>query len=239
MDFKGHFSLTGGGYCHPLTVLDDHSRFLLGLKACSNETQDIVKHHLISLFREYGLPDRMLMDNGAPWGHDGRIPSTKLSTWLIRLDIDISHSRPYHPQTVGKDERLHRSLKDELLSRCTLEDLSHCQVAFDQWRQIYNYERPHEALDLNPPAIYYVASPRPFPEQLPPVVYDVGEIVRKVGTSGRISFHKRRFRVGKALSGESVALRPTETDGDFDVYFCRQKVAQISLRGHNDPEANV
>lgn len=239
MDFKGHFALAGGGYCHPLTVLDDHSRFLLCLRACPNEKRDIVQRHLISIFRQYGLPKRMLMDNGPPWGHDGRIPSTKLSAWLIRLGIVISHPRPYHPQTLGKDERLHRSLKDELLSQCSLEDLSHCQVAFDRWQQIYNHERPHEALDLNPPAIYYVPSPRPFPEQMPPVVYDVGDIVRKVGTTGRISFHQRRFRVGKALSRETVALRPTETDGDFDVYFCHQKVAQISLRVHNDPEANV
>ena len=239
MDFKGYFSLTAGGYCHPLTVLDDHSRFLLGLRACPNERRDTVKRHLISLFREYGLPERMLMDNGSPWGYDGRIPCTRLSAWLIRLGIVVSHPRPYHPQTLGKDERLHRSLKDELLSRCPLEDLSHCQVAFDRWKQIYNHERPHEALELNPPANYYLPSPRPFPEQLPPVVYDVGDIVRKVGSTGRISFHNRRFYVGKSLSREAVALRPAETDGDFDVYFCHKKVAQISLRVHNDLETDV
>ena len=239
MDFKGYFALTAGGYCHPLTVLDDHSRFLLGLRACPNETHDTVKSHLTSLLRQYGLPERMLMDNGSPWGYDGRTPFTRFSAWLIRLEIAISHSRPYHPQTLGKDERLHRSLKAELLSRCSLENLDQCQVAFDRWQRIYNCERPHEALDLNPPASRYKPSPRPFPEQLPPVLYDVGDIVRKVDIAGKISFRNRPFRVGKAFRRETVALRPAEADGDFDIYFCHQKVAQISLRVDNVPESNV
>jgi hypothetical protein len=179
------------------------------------------------------------MDNGSPWGYDGRTPFTRFSAWLIRLEIAISHSRPYHPQTLGKDERLHRSLKAELLSRCSLENLDLCQVAFDRWQRIYNCERPHEALDLNPPASRYKPSPRPFPEQLPPVLYDVGDIVRKVDIAGKISFRNRPFRVGKAFRRETVALRPAETDGDFDIYFCHQKVAQISLRVDNVPESNV
>jgi transposase InsO family protein len=234
MDFKGYFSLTAGGYCHPLTVLDDHSRFLLGLRACSDERQGTVKGHLTSLFRQYGLPERMLMDNGSPWGHDGRVPFTQFSTWLIRLQIAISHPRPYHPQTLGKDERLHRSLKDEVLSQGSLEDLDQCQVAFDRWQQVYNYERPHEALGLDCPVSRYEPSPRPFPEQLPPVLYDTSDIVRKVDATGKIYFRNRTFYLSKAFRSEAVALRPTETDGDFDIYFCHQKVAQISLRVHND-----
>ncbi len=234
MDFKGYFSLTAGGYCHPLTVLDDHSRFLLGLRACSNERQGTVKSHLTSLFRQYGLPERMLMDNGPPWGHDGRVPFTQFSTWLMRLEIAISHPRPYHPQTLGKDERLHRSLKDEVLSQGSLEDLDQCQVAFDRWQQVYNYERPHEALGLDCPVSRYEPSPRAFPEQLPPVLYDASDIVRKVDATGKICFRNRTFYLSKAFRGEVVALRPTETDGDFDLYFCHQKVAQISLRVHND-----
>jgi transposase InsO family protein len=234
MDFKGYFSLDAGGYCHPLTVLDDHSRFLLGLRACSNERQGTVKSHLTSLFRQYGLPERMLMDNGPPWGHDGRVPFTQFSTWLMRLEIAISHPRPYHPQTLGKDERLHRSLKDEVLSQGSLENLDQCQVAFDRWQQIYNYERPHEALGLDSPASRYEPSTRPFPEQLPPVMYDTSDIVRKVDTTGKIYFRNQTFYLSKAFRGEAVALRPTETDGDFDIYFCNQKVAQITLRVHND-----
>ena len=233
MDFKGYFALTAGGYCHPLSVLDDHSRFLLGLKACPNETRQTVQAQLIGIFRCYGLPERMLMDNGSPWGDDRDSPHTVLTAWLIRLGIGISHGHPYHPQTQGKDERLHRTLQAELLSRLAFPDLPECQLQFDGWRDCYNFERPHEALALQPPASRYQASPRPFPEVLPPVLYTVGDIVRKVDQTGRISFRNRTFRVGKAFRHNPVALRPAQQDGDFEVFFCHLKVAQISLREDN------
>jgi transposase InsO family protein len=233
MDFKGYFAVEEGGYCHPLSVLDDHSRFLLGLKACPNETRQTVQEQLSGIFRCYGLPERMLMDNGSPWGVDRDSPHTILTAWLIRLGIQISHGRPYHPQTQGKDERLHRTLKDELLSRHTLINLPDCQLHFDRWRDIYNYERPHEALDMQPPVSRYQVSPRPFPEVLPPILYDTGDIVRKVDQTGKIYFHNRSFRVGKAFRYNPVALRPAQKDGDYDVIYCHLKVAQISLREDN------
>jgi transposase InsO family protein len=233
MDFKGYFALEEGGYCHPLTVLDDHSRFLLGLKACPNETSQTVQEQLSGIFRCYGLPERMLMDNGSPWGDDVDSPNTILTAWLIRLGVQISHGHPYHPQTQGKDERLHRTLIDELLSRYTLTSLPHCQVHFDQWRDVYNYERPHEALDMQSPISRYQPSSRPFPEVLPPILYDTGDIIRKVDDSGKISFRNRSFRVGKAFRYNPVALRPSQRDGDYDVIYCYQKVAQISLREDN------
>lgn len=233
MDFKGYFAIEEGGYCHPLSVLDDHSRFLLGLKACPNETRQTVQEQLSSIFRSYGLPERMLMDNGSPWGDDRDSPHTILTAWLIRLGIQISHGRPYHPQTQGKDERLHRTLKDELLSRHTMVNLPQCQWHFDRWRDIYNYERPHEALDMQPPVSRYQASLRPFPEVLPPILYDTDDIVRKVDQTGKIYFHNRYFRVGKAFRYNPVALRPANEDGNYDVFFCNLKVAQISLREDN------
>ncbi len=229
MDFKGYFALQEGGYCHPLTVLDDHSRFLVGLKACPNETHKTVQDQLSGIFRCYGLPERMLMDNGAPWGDDIDSPNTILTTWLIRLGVQISHGHPYHPQTQGKDERLHRTLKDELLSRYALADLPQCQVHFDRWRDVYNYERPHEALDMLSPISRYQPSSRPFPEALPPILYECGDIIRKVDEAGKISFHNHSFRVGKAFRFNPVALRPSQRDGDYDVLFCQHKVAKISL----------
>src|SRR5699024_3964561 len=119
MDFKGHFALQSGGRCHPLTVLDDHSRFNVVLAACANERTETVKAHLTTAFRRYGLPARMSMDNGAPWGQDFEHTLTPLVVWLLRLGVAVSHSRPYHPQTQGKDERFHKTLKAELLSACT------------------------------------------------------------------------------------------------------------------------
>jgi hypothetical protein len=173
------------------------------------------------------------MDNGSPWGDDIHTPNTILTAWLIRLGVQILHGRPYHPQTQGKAERFHRTLQAELLSRTSLANLSECQIRFDHWRDSYNYERPHEALEMNPPGARYQPSSRPFPEILPPILYDTGDIVRKVDQGGKIYFRSHAFRVGKAFRYNPVALRPTQVDGDYDVYYCHQRVAQISLREDN------
>src|SRR3984957_9079388 len=103
MDYKGHFPSLNGARCHPLTVLDDHSRFSLVLKACADQREQTVRAVLTEAFRRYGLPAAMLMDNGSPWGAAGAEPFTAFSLWLIRLGIRVTHGRPYHPQTQGKD----------------------------------------------------------------------------------------------------------------------------------------
>jgi transposase InsO family protein len=233
MDFKGFFALQAGGYCHPLTVIDDHSRFLVGLKACPNETYPTVQSQLTAIFEQYGLPERILMDNGSPWGDDRDSPYTILTTWLFRLGVAITHGRPYHPQTQGKDERLNRTLLDEVISRYEMVSLVDCQARFDEWRDIYNYLRPHDALQLDTPGSHYQPSPRPFPSVLPPVTYEPDDILRKVDVCGKITFHNHCFRVGKAFRHQPVAVRPTDTDGIFQVFFCQQKIAQISLLQDN------
>lgn len=233
MDFKGYFLMGGGGYCHPLTILDDHSRFLLGLQACPNQTQKTVQEQLTAVFRHFGLPERMLMDNGRPWGFDAENPHTRFTAWLLRLGIQVSHGRPYHPQTQGKDERLHRTLQAELLGQQPLSDLQECQTRFDQWRDVYNFERPHESLQMQPPIRRYQPSPTPFPETLPPISYDPSDIVRKVDDVGKIYFKGREFRISKAFCHSPVALRPALQEEKYDVFFCSQKVAQINLHEDN------
>jgi len=229
MDFKGHIPISSGGRCHPLTVLDDHSRFSLGVKACRDERSQTVQDQVASIFGHYGMPDTMLVDNGPPWGSDFDHPFTVLTVWLIQLGVSVVHSRPYHPQTLGKLERFHRSLKAELLQGRTYTDLAHCQSSFDRWRDFYNLERPHHALGLDTPASRYSMSPRPFPEALPALQYDIDDQVRRVDINGRISFRGRPFRVGKAFKGKHVALRPTTTDGVWVVFFSLQPVANINL----------
>ena len=123
MDFKGHVALHAGRL-HPLTVLDDHSRFAVVLAACANERTETVRQQLIVAFRRYGLPERLITDNGSPWGDGPGSPFTPLGVWLIEHGIRISHSRPYHPQTMGKDERFHRSLKAEVLCGPPFTDLA-------------------------------------------------------------------------------------------------------------------
>ena len=131
MDFKGHFPMSRGGRCHPLTVLDDHSRFSLGVRACRDERGQTVQEHLTSIFRHYGMPYTILVDNGSPWGSDLDHPFTPLTVWMIQLGIRVIHSSPYHPQTLGKLERFHRSLKAELLEATSFTDIDHCQSCFD------------------------------------------------------------------------------------------------------------
>jgi transposase InsO family protein len=234
MDFKGYFAMSAGGYCHPLTVIDDHSRFLVGLKACPNQTSETVKTQLTAIFQRFGLPERMLMDNGSAWGFDQESRHTTLTAWLIRLGVAISHGRPYHPQTQGKDERLNRTLLDEVIKQSSFSNLRESQDAFDDWWQIYNYIRPHEALQLLTPSTRYLSSPRSFPAVLPPVTYDADDIIRKVDIVGKIYFHGRTFRISSAFRHQPVALRPTDPDGTFNVFFCTQKVAQISLCEDNE-----
>ena len=229
MDFKGSVDLRDGGICHPLSLLDDNSRYLLGLEACPNETQSTVQDRLTQVFRRFGLPQAILMDNAAIWGRDSDHRYTSLVVWLIRLGIRVLHGRPYHPQTQGKVERLHRTLQTELIGRYSWNSLSECQSAFDAWRTQYNYERPHEALELQPPAAHYQPSPRIFPEVLHAVTYDHTDIVRKVDSNGDISFHNRAFHIGKAFQKQLVALRDTDRDGEFQVFFCHQALATLNL----------
>lgn len=229
MDFKGYFAIVTGR-CHPLTVLDDHSRFCVGLKACGNETTATVKRQLESIFRQYGLPKAILCDNGGPWGCGyPELQLTELSVWLIRLGIHLQHGRPAHPQTQGKEERFHRTLKVELLQGQSFYDLDDCQKHFDPWRDRYNLVRPHEALNLDTPVQHYFPSQRLFPEVLPPVEYNLDEIVRKVQSNGVIYYHNQEYSVSKGLIGQYVALRPTSIAPLFDVYFCACKVRQIDL----------
>jgi transposase InsO family protein len=229
MDFKGHFEMANGALCHPLTVIDDHSRFLVGLRACHAERSGKVKNQLESIFEQYGLPERMLMDNGSAWqGYH-----TGLTFWLVRLGIQVVHGRPYHPQTQGKDERLHRTLKAELLRHQDFLDLKDCQEKFNVWRDSYNYQRPHQALNMLTPATRYQPSLRIYTGQLPPIEYEPGDILRKTDVYGRVQFHARRFHIGKAFRRSQVALRPTEMEGVYNVYFFRQRIAQISLLTDN------
>jgi len=229
MDFKSPVP-TLAGPCQPLTILDDFSRFNLCLEALSNQKTNKVQQALEATFGRYGLPDRMVMDNGSPWGLDREHPYTHLTVWLIRVGISISHSRPYHPQTLGKDERFHRTLKKDLLSRFQWRDHDHLQQALDPWRHEYNFERPHDSLGLAVPASRYQPSLRCFPDQLPPIEYPSGVEIRKVQSGGDLFYKGRIFNVSNAFRGYPVGIKPTLTDGVFDVLFCHETISHIDMR---------
>lgn len=230
MDFKGDFALAGGR-CHTLTVLDDHSRFNLCLQACPDQRGETVKRHLMPVFATYGLPEAILVDNGPPWGSGyRRQPHTRFTAWLMSHGVRVSHGQPYHPQTRGKDERFHRSLDVEVIASRSWLDIIEYQSGLNDWQVVYNQERPHEALDYAVPASRYQASKRRMPEERPTPEYLGSDEVRRVQELGVISFRGRKLHVGRAFSGEPVALRAMEEEGVWDVYYYQQRVGRVDLR---------
>lgn len=230
MDFKGHVGLADGNRCHPLTVLDDHSRYDLCLEACADEQGETVRTRLERTFRRYGLPEAFFVDNGGPWGDSGGQGFTRLGVWLLKLGIAVLHSRPYHPQSRGKNERFHATLAAEVFALRRFGDLAEVQRAFDEWRLVYNLERPHQALGQEVPASRYRPSSRALPDRLAEVDYDSGEIVRSVPASkAYIAFKGRLWKVPQAFCGERVAIRPLTADGHYGVFFAAHRIASIDL----------
>jgi transposase InsO family protein len=234
MDFKGHFALTDGRRCHPLTVLDDHSRYAVVLAACADERRGSVVRGLTRAFRRYGLPEAMLMDNGPPWGKDFEHRHTKLTAWLMRLGIEPLHGRPHHPQTQGKNERFNGTLEREVIAGNSFASLRAVQARFDAWLEVYNRQRPHQALGDEPPASRFREAERSFPDRLAPIVYDKDLLVRRVGRGGYISLYNRRVFVSFAFEGHPVGLRALSRDGQFEVRFCRWRVGSIDLTRRSD-----
>lgn len=205
MDFKGHFAMLDGNRCHPLTMKDDHSRNLLCLDAYDNERWDSVKRSLERVFRENGIPNTILCDNGAPWGdsHGGYTP---FELWMMQIDILPIHGRPLHPQTQGKEERFHRTLNEDLLKRTLIRDLAHAQQLFDAYRVEFNTERPHGALNLDVPAKHYVRSSRPLPHAPKEPEYEAGKTLRKVNCKGYISLKNHRYYLSEIFADKFMEL---------------------------------
>jgi transposase InsO family protein len=237
MDYKGHFA-AGPLRCHPFTAIDDHSRFLVALDACSDEREETVRACLTRAFAVHGLPDAILCDNGPPWSGSGR-DLTALAVWLMRLGVRVIHGRPRHPQTQGKDERLHRTLLNDAIARADWSDFGLAQPRFDLFRRVYNHDRPHEALGLDTPAARYRPSCRPMPETLPEPSYGPGETTRPVKARGEITIHSRFFYIGVALAGLRVALRPTATPRAYRVCLGAITLGLVDCSGPADrPRGN-
>jgi transposase InsO family protein len=233
IDYKGWLTLATGGRCHPLTMLDDHSRFNLLLEPCSGETFVELQPLLETAFSRYGLPQAILCDNGKPWG-DSSGHFTQCEAWLLRMGVNVLHGRPRHPQTQGKEERFHRTFNAEVLSRTTVwQDLCHCRREFEPWRGIYNRERPHEALGGAVPASRYDVSPRPMPAVLPEAGqwYGGDDMVKKVLAKGIMAFRGVLWSIGEAFKGQEVALRQTGEER-FEVYYCWKRIGVADFRLH-------
>lgn len=233
MDFMGPIQ-TARGKSEPLTIVDDHSRFNLCLRVCPNQQTETVQAVLTDVFTRFGLPWRMTMDNGSPWGDDGLVLLTKFTAWLVRLGIGVSHSRPYHPQTQGKDERFHRTVRDECTDWIFCRDGDHLQQVLDVYQERYNYRRPHESMEMVRPADRYRPSSRSMPKILLPIEYGEGVQTRSVDVHGKINYAGHKLRVGMGCSGMRVGIRPI-SDEEVEVYFCHQLIARIDLSDRDNP----
>lgn len=231
MDFKGWFRLATGQRVHSFGVIDDHSRFNLSLRASTNQRTPTVQGYLSAVFATYGLPDRILCDNGSPWGNTEGQPWTPLTVWFADIGIATSHIRPFHPQTQGKEERFHKTLQLEVIAqRPRWDSIDQLQDAFDDFRTLYNQHRPHEALgETVVPADRYQPSSRSLPATVPNVTFPAGSIPRKVSDAAYIQFQGRKFRIGKAFRGRYVGVRPTTTDGIYNIYYRHHLIKTIDL----------
>jgi len=216
IDFKGDFGLGCGERCYPLTMIDDHARFVVGLQAVGNQQRWTVRDALSCAFERYGTPRRILCDHGPPWGASGRAKYARLGVWLLEHGIDITHGRPRHPQTQGKDERFHRTLGEDVLRFRHFDTLSDVQKAFDEWLPIYNTYRPHQALGMDVPSDRYQPSPRPFTSNPQPPDYPAHVHIRRVN-NGTIRWNNRYLRVGHAFDTKQDAI--TEHENRIHIHY--------------------
>lgn len=231
MDFKGDFATQARTRCYPLAAIDDHSRFNLLLEPAANQQGTTVREAITRCFERYGLPEEILCDNGPPWGSSEPIcPYTRFTVWLLQLGVRVSHGRPYHPQTQGKQERFNRTLQRELLRHHTWQDLAHCQAHFEPYRQRYNCERPHDELGGDTPVQHYQPSPRALPPKPAVIEYPSGTQVRRLRPYGFLTFGGQTWYIGRPFADQPIGLRPSpHTDGLWQVWFSHHLIGHIDL----------
>lgn len=204
-DFKGWFRTGDGRRCDPLTVSDSASRFLLRCQALPRLDEARVRPLFEAVFREYGLPQGLRTDNGPPFASLAAGGLSRLAVWWVKLGIRPERIAPGHPEQNGRHERLHRTLKQETANP-PQATLGAQQRAFDRFRQVYNEERPHEALGDHPPGAVYRPSPRPYPERLQEPEYPADQEVRRVRHNGEIKWQGRLVFVSECLAGEPIGI---------------------------------
>lgn len=228
VDYKGQFRLGNGQWCYPLTVMDHHSRYLLGCQGGAGTGTEEARRHFIRLFRHYGMPQRIRSDNGVPFASRSAGGLSRLSIWWIRLGIVPERIEAGKPQQNGRHERMHRTLKQATV-RPPAESMAAQQKRFDTFRREYNEQRPHEALGQKPPASHYRHSEREYPQRLPLPEYPSYFDVRAVSSRGVIYLRNGQVYISHLLSGEQVGLEEVG-DGVWDIYFGPIRLGGFDLR---------
>ena len=225
MDFKANLQIQRQRI-YPLTIMDDHSRYLLKLIGCGNTQYSTAWSVLWDLMADVGMPQAVLSDNY--FGNRGRIGLSWFESQLIRLDISPIHGRIYHPQTQGKVERLHGTMQRELWPYINTSTVNQFNGELERWRtDVYNTVRPHESLQMHCPITRWKPSKRQRPDFVPTAEYPSGSILRKVHPAGCISYRNCRIVVGMGLSGQYVRIY--ESDGRLSVSYCWKQIRDISL----------
>jgi transposase InsO family protein len=236
-DFKGCFKVAGR-WCHPLTITDNASRYLLAVRGVHAEREELVWPLFERAFRDFGLPWRIRTDNGSPFASRAIAGLSSLSVRWTRLGIAHERIEPGKPQQNGRHERMHRTLKAHVARppRATLDEQ---EQAFDEFRAHYNNERPHEAIGQKTPASVYVPSSRPMPEQLPELDYPDDFVVRRVHPSGNLKWNRSFIWVGRVLATEAVGVEPI-ADGLWHLWFGPVYLGELrdKHKGENEFIAN-
>jgi transposase InsO family protein len=227
-DYKGHVALGNRSRCHPLTITDGFSRYLLKVEGMLEPTETNARVHFERAFREFGLPTSLRTDNGAPFASRALGGLSALSTWWIKLGILPERIEPGHPEQNGRHERMHRTLKQETMQP-PRETMAEQQRAFDVFRRIFNDERPHEALAMRPPSRSYVTSARSMPDKLAEPVYCDDCVVRRADERGRLKRRGAKVVLASFLAHEPIGLREVD-DGIWDVFFGPVLLGQLDER---------
>jgi len=227
-DYKGQFRTGNGIYCYPLTVADGFSRYLLGCQGLDSTAVAQAKPVFTRLFKEYGLPQRIRTDNGVPFATNTLARLSSLSAWWVRLGVLPELIEPGKPQQNGRHERMHRTLKAET-TRPAAGSLAAQQRKFNAFREEFNNERPHEALDMQTPACLYQPSVREMPNKIPPLEYPDRFEVRYVSANGGIRWNRGWINVSIVCVGEYVGLEEID-DGIWNVYFGPLKLGRLNER---------
>lgn len=205
-DYKGQFKMGNHKYCYPLTISDHFSRFLLTVESLEDTKGAGAQPIFEEAFLEHGLPEAILTDNGSPFASGGLLGLSRLSVWWMRLGIKLHRITPGHPEQNGRHERMHLTLKLET-TRPAADNTLQQQEKFDRFKEVYNRERPHEALAMKVPFELYQPSQRPFPSELPQIQYPLHDSTKLVAGNGVLKFGKLAFHLSEALAYQPVGIR--------------------------------
>lgn len=228
VDFKGHFACGDGKRCHPLTITDAASRFLIKCEGLTEAKHLPTQRQFELAFQEFGLPARIRSDNGAPFATNTLGGLSKLSVWWIQLGIVPERIEPGQPQQNGRHERFHRTLKEQTAQPPAASVIAQQRV-FDRFRADYNGHRPHEALGQKAPATFYEPSLRRMPDKPRPPEYSGDFVVRHIGHQGGLHWRGVQIYLTELLASQPVGLRPIDEE-EWELFYGPLLIAYVLIR---------